>query len=200
MVAGADAGWLKQSRHKPRRPRHGQPRVGRHAAAATAAGAGAASCTAWTSAAHTRGARRHARPPERHPRAGGVPALSSVCCHAFRALIPLCSRHRRRSYHVIPSVFCLAQPRPPQLWMCYCKRTNLAKSRSVLNHCVMLPQVHALLLSGGLNAALPGVLMRSQSASAMLQNQLAPLAARQATAMLNKVSGCCLPLCRIHRP
>ncbi len=42
-------------------------------------------------------------------------------------------------------------------------------------------------MSGGLNTALPGVLMRSQSASAMLQHQLAPLAARQAAAMLNKV-------------
>ena len=55
----------------------------------------------------------------------------------------------------------------------------------------MLRQVHALLLSGGLNAALPGVMMRSQSASAMLQHQLAPLAARQAAAMLNKVTHCC---------
>ena len=56
---------------------------------------------------------------------------------------------------------------------------------------VMLLQVHALLVSGGLNAALPGVMMRSQSASAMLQHQLAPLAARQAAAMLNKVPQRC---------
>ncbi len=55
----------------------------------------------------------------------------------------------------------------------------------------MLPQVHALLVSGGLNAALPGVLMRSQSASAMSQHQLTPLAARQAAAMLNKVTQRC---------
>ena len=62
-----------------------------------------------------------------------------------------------------------------------------AHSRGRVDPVVPALQVHALLLSGGLNAALPGVLMRSQSASAMLQHQLAPLAARQAAAMLNKV-------------
>ena len=63
----------------------------------------------------------------------------------------------------------------------------------------MLPQVHALLVSGGLNAALPGVLMRSQSASAMMQHQLAPLAARQA-AMLNKVRRAGTSASVLHQP
>ena len=59
---------------------------------------------------------------------------------------------------------------------------------AVQNRRALSLQVHALLVSGGLNAALPGVMMRSQSASAMLQPQLAPLAARQAAAILNKVA------------
>ena len=69
---------------------------------------------------------------------------------------------------------------------------QLREHSLLLDICTSLRlQVHALLVSGGLNAALPGVLMRSQSASAMLQHQLAPLAARQAAAMLNKVRAQC---------